>query len=133
MVKIDETFLLKLGMKELLLAKLNNEQKKHLIAYAMDQHGNKDVIRNLILLASMELSGKAGAILLAVENTATISQLKILDKSKIAQLAHEYSHHKDPTTIIKMIKEFIISEQQEKLYNKTRGIKGESSVFTRGF
>lgn len=120
----DISLLIKLGMKEMMLNKLNEEQKKFLISYAMEYVNNKEVTKYLIMLASMELQGKLGAAFLASEKLATIPQLKILTEHQIAHLASDYAYHQTPSLIIKDIKEILIDEQQEKIYSKTHGIRG---------
>jgi len=120
----DISLLIKLGMKEAMLNKLSEEQKKFLISYAMEYVNNQEVTKHLIMLASMEMQGKLGAAFLASEKLATIPQLKILTEDQIAHLASDYAYHQTPSLIIKDIKEILIDEQQEKMYSKTQIMKG---------
>ncbi len=84
MVKLDKVQYLKdLGLKEALLAKLHDEQLQEIIEYALDHHDDANLTKNLIMLCSLELKGKVGAIFLVKNNLATITQIKNLHSEQI--------------------------------------------------
>jgi len=102
MGKVDTAILIKNGMKEALLAKLGHKELKLLIAYAMDNTSVPSLAKSLVSLASMEIQGK-----------------------QIAELASDYEIHHDERLIVKNIKQMLVIQQQEKLFTKTDGAKGE--------
>lgn len=125
MLKIDDKLLLKVGLKQTLLDKLTYLQKKHLISFAMDHIKAPNLLRMLTQLISMEINDKKGVILLAMHNIVTTTQLKNLTSAQIQMLINEYNNHHDMLLAAKMVKEMLVLNQQEKLYMKTGGIKGE--------
>jgi hypothetical protein len=125
MGKVDTAILIKNGMKEALLAKLGHKELKLLIAYAMDNTSVPSLAKSLVSLASMEIQGKEGSIFLASHDLATPAQLKELNSKQIAELASDYEIHHDERLIVKNIKQMLVIQQQEKLFTKTDGAKGE--------
>lgn len=117
--------LVELGMKEALIAKLHKDAIENIALYAIDNHKQPKLLNSLIQLASMELQGKTGAAYLAGQDLATPLQLKSLSSKTIKTLADDHMYHQDAALIIKMLKQAIIMEQQEKLFTKTDGLKGE--------
>lgn len=108
-------YLLSLGIKEGLLNKLNDSQKSSLAEFALDNANMVNLVQNLIILASMEISGKSGAIFLAAQKFATITQLKNLESQDITNVIEDYKVHGDEVLVIQSIKKFIIKKQQKKL------------------
>ncbi|MDF3048005.1 MAG: hypothetical protein K0R73_1123 [Candidatus Midichloriaceae bacterium] len=131
MNKVDTAILIKNGMKEALLAKLGNKELKMLVSYAMDNTSVPSLAKSLVSLASMEIQGKEGAISLASHDLATPAQLKELSARQIVELASDYEMHHDERLIVKNIKEMLIIQQQEKLFTKTDGAKGEYFIDPR--
>lgn len=126
--KLNNTLLADLGMKQALIDKLDPESRNMLIAYAMDNMSIPTLLQSLIQLASMELQGKKGAISLAYNGLANHTQLKSISSRQIAELCADYAFHQDKAIIIKTIKQMLIISQQEKMFNKTMGVKGEFFV-----
>ena len=123
--EVDRSLLIKAGMKGPLLDKLEAGQLRWLICYAMDNIKMPNLLTSLVTLASMELQNKKGAIYLAAHDMATPLQLKNLSAHNIKTLVSDYEFHQDEKLIIKNIKEMLIVQQQEKLFTKTDGVKGE--------
>lgn len=126
-VKIADSreFLMRHGMKEKLIMKLDEPQINDLIAFAMDHINVSNLDNLLIQLASMEVRGKAGAIKLAANGIGTVIQLKNLNPDQIKQLVDELEAEKDIALVSREIKRMLIESQQEKLYFRTDGVKGE--------
>ena len=122
---LDRSLLIQAGMKDALLDKLDTGQIRWLICYAMDNLKMPNLLNSLITLASMELQNKKGAIYLAAHDLATPLQLKNLSAQHINILVSDYEFHQDEKLIIKNVKEMLIVQQQEKLFTKTDGVKGE--------
>ena len=123
--EIDRSRLIELGLKEALLDKLSDSQINDLLAYSIDESKNKELLKNLILLASMELHNKHGVIFLAVSHIATPQQLKNLTADQVEMLVSDYNYHHDLKLAIKSAKRFIVINQQEKMYFESGGVKGE--------
>ncbi len=124
-LNLDRSLLIKTGMREALLDKLDVNSVRLLIVYAMDNIKLPDLLNSLINLASMELHNKQGAIYLAAHDLATPLQLKGLSAQQIKALIGDYEFHQDAKLILKAVKELLIIQQQEKLFTKTGGTKGE--------
>jgi hypothetical protein len=122
---LDRSLLIKIGMREALLDKLDVNSVRLLIVYAMDNIRTPNLLNSLISLASMELHNKSGAIYLAAHDLVTPLQLKNLGAQQIKILIDDYEFHQDANLIAKAVKEFLIIQQQEKLFTKTGGAKGE--------
>ena len=131
--KLDASFLLKHGMKEALVSKLNAKQIEGLLSFAMDHMKVPNLGQMLIQLASLELHSKEGAITLAVDGVATIIQLKNLTPEQVRMAADDYAFHEDPKITMKVIKKLLVLSQQEKLYTHTGGIKGEFFIDPKDF
>lgn len=129
--KNDVSLLLKHGLKEQLLLNLSEHVKTNLISYALDHIKKSDLSRDLLLVASMELAGKNGAAELAAEGIATVPQLKVLTKKHIQDLVGDYHYHQDKSILAVNIRDILIADQQEKLFIRTGGVKGEYQI-TKG-
>lgn len=129
MQKVDDGLLLKIGLKKALLDKLNDVQTKSLIAFAMDHIKTPNLLRMLTQIISMEIGNKQGAILLAMHNIVTATQLKNLTVKQVHSVLEEYTLHHDPAIAIKLAKEMLVLNQQEKLYTMTDGNKGEYYIY----
>lgn len=125
---LDKNYLIELGMKEVLVNKLNDEQIENILSFAMEHQKSENLLNSLIQLASMESNNKKGASFLAVNNIATISQLKNLRPDQIETVIDDLYHHNDHKLAIKSIKQYIIINQQEKLYYESGGVNGEYFV-----
>ncbi len=126
--KLDSSFLLKMGMKQALLDKLDKVQIEGLLSFAMDHMKASNLGQMLIQLASMELNKKSGSIMLAASGLATPIQLKNLSYEQVKMVHDDYTFHEDAKITIKTIKKLLVLNQQEKLYTHTDGIKGEFFV-----
>lgn len=126
--KNDVSLLLKHGLKEQLLLNLSEQVKTYLISYALDHIKKSDLDRDLLLIASMELAGKHGAAELAAEGIATVPQLKVLTKKNIQDLVGDYNYHQDKSILAVTVRELLIADQQEKLFIRTGGVKGEYHI-----
>lgn len=125
---IDANYLVNLGMKQALVDKLDDEQIEHLLSFAMDNSESETLLQSLIKLASMEIRDKQGAAFLAANGLATIAQLKNLRPEQIEMVIDDLYHHNDHKIAIKSIKQYIILNQQEKLYYESGGVNGEYFV-----
>jgi len=125
MSKVDITLLEKLGMKKALLDKISEKNRMMLISFVMDHAAASNVLKMAVLLASLEIHGKHGAIGLASIGVATPVQLQNLSAEQIRQVINNLNHHKDRREAAKNIKIMLIHDQQEKLYIKSGGVKGE--------
>ncbi len=118
----ERSRLLQYGLKEALVAKLNNQQIKEILAFSMDHINASNLSQMLIQLASMEINGKHGAAYLASEGIAGTIQLKNLSAEQIDEVIGDYKMHQDMALAIKSVKEKIIEGQQDKIsshgYNK---------------
>jgi hypothetical protein len=130
MSKVDITLLEKLGMKKALLDKISERDRMMLISYVMDHASSSNILKMVTLLASMELQGKHGAIALASIGVATPIQLQNLSAEQIEYVLNELHFHKDKALATKTIKMILINDQQEKLYIKSNGVKGETHAQT---
>ena len=132
MVKIDnKELLLKLGMKEALLDKLDSSIIENLAIYVLDNHKQDKLLNSAIQIASLEVQGKHGAAYLVANELATISQIKNIQKELVLEFAEDHKFHGDDAITIKGIKELLIMSQQETLYTKTNGYKGEFFIDPR--
>jgi len=129
MPKNNRDFLVKSGMKEQLVVKLDNSQVKCLVAFAMDNIKAPNLLQMLIQLASMEIRDKPGAASLAMHSIATVVQLKNLTGEQIAELDNEFRYSGDEIISRRHVKAMLIAGQQEKLYFKSGGIKGEYHLY----
>jgi len=125
---IDTDYLISLGMKEALIAKLDDEQLENILSYAMEHSKSENLLSSLINLASMESRDKKGAAFLACNDLATISQLKNMRAEQIEVVIDDLYHHNDHQIAIKAVKQNIILNQQEKLYYESGGVNGEYFV-----
>lgn len=123
--KNSSEILVNLGIKQALLDKLEPHSREMLAAYAMDNTSFPKLLQSLIQLASMELQGKKGAIMLAYNGLANCTQLKNISSKQIEELCADYDFHQDKALIIKNIKTMLVFSQQEKMFHKTMGVKGE--------
>jgi hypothetical protein len=123
--KLDQSFLLKIGMKQALLDKLNKVQIEGLLSFAMDHMKAPNLSLMVVQLASMELNKKSGSIMLAANGLATPIQLKNLTHEQVKMIHDDYTFHEDSKIAVKTIKKMLVFNQQEKLYTHTDGIKGE--------
>jgi DNA repair protein RadC len=121
----NKEHLLNLGLKEALLEKLDAELLSLMVSYAMDHASNANIAQNLISLASMEIRYKKGAIFLASNGIATVQQLKNISAEEIIKICELYKYSNDLDLASKAVLRALILEQQERLYNQTRGVKGE--------
>lgn len=126
--KLDKNTLVQLGMKQALVDKLGDKVIQNLLAIYMDNHKKPELLHTLIKLASMELNNKQGASILAVLGIATTEQMKELKAEQIKQVVEDYQYHEDEKICIKMVKEMLIANQQEKMFLKSDGLKGELYV-----
>ena len=94
----------------------------------MEHTKSENLLNSLVQLASMEANNKKGAAYLASNNIATISQLKNLRSEQIETVIDDLYHHNDYKIAIKAIKQYIILNQQEKLYYESGGVNGEYFV-----
>ncbi len=125
---LDTNYLISLGMKEALIAKLDDEQIENILSYAMEHSKSENLLNSLIKLASMESRDKKGAAFLACNDIATISQLKNMRAEQIEVVIDDLYHHNDHQIAIKAVKQYIILNQQEKLYYESGGVNGEYFV-----
>lgn len=125
MSKVDITLLEKLGMKKALLDKISERNRMMLISFVMDHAAASNVLKMAVLLTSLEIHGKHGAIGLASIGVATPVQLQNLSAEQIRQVIDDLNHHKDKKLAARAIKLMLIHDQQEKLYIKSGGVKGE--------
>lgn len=125
MSKVDTTLLEKLGMKKALLDKISEKNRMMLISFVMDHAAASNVLKMAVLLASLEIHGKHGAISLASSGVATPAQLQNLSAEQISRVIDDLNHHKDKREATRSIKIMLIHDQQEKLYIKSGGVKGE--------
>lgn len=125
MPKDGKKFLIGLGVKEKLLEKLNENIVNHLVSFAMDHATMQDIAKKITQLAFMELNGKKNAVTLASIGIATIDQLKALNDEQISEILVIYEMNKDVKIAIKNVKKALVSQQQEKLYFESGGLKGE--------
>lgn len=123
--KLDSSFLVKLGVRQALIDKLNDKQIEGLLEFSMDHVKTPNIANTLIQLASMELNNKKGAIMLAVDGLANAIQLKNLTAEQVKSIVEDYAFHEDKKITIKNVKKMLVLNQQEKLYTRTDGIKGE--------
>lgn len=126
--EIDRSRLIELGLKEALLSKLDNSQISNLLEYSIEESKNKELTKNLIILASMEANNKKGATYLALSHVATVQQLKNLSADQIEMLIADFKFHHDLKLAIKAAKRFIVINQQEKMYFESGGVQGEYYV-----
>lgn len=117
--------LIKYGLKEILIDRLDKTKQEMLASFAMEHSKESNLSNMLISLVSMESQGKVGAIYLASNMLATLMQLKSLAKSQVKVLADDYEFHQDARLTIKNLKEMLIASQQEKLFVRSQGLKGE--------
>jgi hypothetical protein len=129
MKKNNRNFLIEHGMKEQLVMKLDNTQVKCLTAFAMDNISAPNLLQMLIQLASMEIRGKPGALELATHSIANVVQLKNLNEEQIAKLVDELHLSGDELLVRRLAKKMLIASQQEKLYFKSGGVKGEYYLY----
>lgn len=125
MSKADINLLEKIGMKKALLDKISEKNKANLLSYVMDHASASNILKMAVLLASMEIHGKHGAIALASHGIATPVQLQNLSAEQIKQVLTDLHYHKDKKIATKSIKMILIHDQQEKLYIRSGGVKGE--------
>jgi hypothetical protein len=120
-------FLQEIGINRALIASFNNTDLTMLVAIAMDnaKKGSDELKKLITTLFAMELKGKKGAIYLVFHHLANISQLRNLKAEEIAYLFEEHSLNKEDSIIKKKVKEFLVVHQQESLYMKSGGVKGE--------
>lgn len=121
----SKKYLQELGLKELLLDKLNKLQLDHLASYAMDHAEQSNLTQNLIQLAAMESRGKTGAIELAEKGIASVSQLKNLSIEDIKLVSEIYELSRDEDLARKEVMQMIVLAQQEKIFSHSSGKKGE--------
>jgi recombinational DNA repair protein RecR len=126
--KNSSEILVNLGIKQALIDKLEPNSREMLAAYAMDNTASPTLLQSLIQLASMELQGKRGAIMLAYNGLANCTQIKNINSAQISELCADYDFHQDKAVIIKSIKKMLVISQQEKMFHKTMGVKGEFFV-----
>lgn len=126
--KNGSEILVHVGLKQALIDKLEPHAREMLAAYAMDNTSSPKLLQSLIQLASMELQGKRGAIMLAYNGLANYTQLKNINAKQISELCADYDFHQDKAVIIKNIKTMLVFSQQEKMFHKTMGVKGEFFV-----
>jgi hypothetical protein len=124
----DKELLLKIGVKDALLDKLDSKVIKDLAIYAIDHYSNENLLNSIIQIASMEVRGKVGAAYLIAHSLATIVQLKNIVAETINEIYEDHKFHNDDAITIKLVKEALVMSQQEKLYTKTDGYKGEFFV-----
>lgn len=129
MPKSNRDFLIQHGMKEQLVDKLDNAQVKCLVAFAMDNIKVPQLLQMLIQIASMEIRDKPGAAVLAMHAIATAVQLKNLTGEQIAGLVNEFRFSGDENIARRSVKKMLIDGQQEKLYFRSGGIKGEYYLY----
>lgn len=122
---LDTSLLIEVGIKQALLNQLDSTVIKQLISYTMDNFKAPTLLQNLSDLISLELKGKKGAVYLALLHLASLRQLKSLTASEILEIIDDYKSHKDSQATSKNIKSILVSHQQNKLYDKTEGVKGE--------
>ncbi len=103
------------GLKEALVAKLNDNQVTEIIAFAMDNIKASNLTQLLIQIASMEISGKHDSAYLASNGIANVLQLKNLSPEQILEIAGDYRYQQDEALARKMVKDKIIENQQDKL------------------
>lgn len=123
--KLDRDSLIQLGMKQALVDKLDVKVIQNLLAFYMDHHKSSNVLQTLIKLASMELNNKQGASILALHGIATTEQMKELTAPQIKKINDDYAYSEDEKICIKMVKEMLVANQQEKMFLKSNGLKGE--------
>jgi len=107
--------LIKLGLKEVLLNKLKNNQLQELVSFFMNHSKASNLQQMLIQLASMEVNGKEGAIFLASHGIASTVQLKNLSIPQVELIVGDYKFNQNEALAIKMVKSLIIENQQSKL------------------
>ncbi|MCE2992813.1 MAG: hypothetical protein ACK5WS_00290 [Alphaproteobacteria bacterium] len=120
--------LLKYGLKDILIDRLDKTKQDMLASFAMEHSKDRNLSNMLISLISMESQGKIGAIYLASNMLATVMQLKSLEKSQVNSLTHDHEFHQDARLTIKNLKEMLIASQQEKLFVRSQGLKGEYHI-----
>jgi hypothetical protein len=125
----NPAFLNQLGMNQKLVTKLDISQIKNLSAFAMDHIKDGDLLQMLIQLASLEMREKKGAIVLAANSIATIIQLKSLTPAQVLKLMEIYELDRNEAITRRHLKKMLIENQQEKLYFKSGGVKGEYYLY----
>lgn len=116
--KIQE-ILEKSGINEVLLLKLNDDQKKMLAIILMDNHNASNKLKTALLVVSLEVQGKVGSIYLLAHHIATVQQLKNLTKFEIRKLVEEHDATQDDTQVSELMKEMLVNAQQKKIYSRS--------------
>jgi hypothetical protein len=132
MKKLNKDSLIKLGIKEELVNKLDKKQLEYILSYTLDHYKHPNLTQSLIQLISMEFRNKKGALLLA-NLGASVPQLKSLTPQDVIKLVEDYNFHNDTKTILKSLKRILVLNQQEKLFTKSYGLKGEYHIIKEIF
>lgn len=127
MNKVDKAveILLKVGVNKLLLDNFKVNEINQLAAIAIAHSKDSNIKNILINVASLELRGKKGAIYLVLHNIANTTQLKNLSKAQILRLVEDHQLHQDVAASTKELKQMLVLSQQEKMYTRSHGLKGE--------
>lgn len=126
--EIDRSRLLELGLKDALLGKLSDRQIEDLLDFSLENSKDKDLPKILLQLASMEASNKKGAAYLALNDVATVAQLKNLTADQVEIVTADLKFHQDAKMAVKAVKKFVVLNQQEKMYFESGGLRGEYYV-----
>lgn len=110
--------LLEYGLRVEMVDKLTDHQAINILAFAMDHHKSLEIKKMVTMAASMEVGTKPGAALLLSNKIATIMQLKNITPAQIIEVITDYQIHQDEVLAAKMIRDFIIDNQQEKLEDR---------------
>lgn len=125
MKKLDINYMVGLGIKKELINRLDGNEKQYLGAFTMDHATSFQLAKMATQLILMELRDKPGALQLASLGLATSMQLKNLSATQINAALDNFKLHNDLTVASDFVRRMLITDQQNKLYEKTGGVKGD--------
>ena len=123
-------FIVALGVREDVVSRVEcDATMRCLHGFAQNHIGSPSLVQDIIKLIALETHDKVGAIWLSYVGIATCTQLRALSQSQVAELYEIYStrdiSEDEMHRANGMVEDMIITNQLEKMHEKSMGLKGE--------